>query len=52
MSRKQKKYVITSEQMFDFQKPKFNGFACGHGLHKNKKAYSRKGKYRNDWRDE
>lgn len=52
MSRKQKKYVITSEEMFDFQKPKFNGFACGYGVHKDKSKYNRKQKHRKDWSEE
>lgn len=39
---KDKEYKITSEQMFDFQKPKFNGFACGTGPHKDKSKYNRK----------
>lgn len=37
---------ITKEQLFDFQKPKYNGFMCGHSPHKNKKKYNRKSK---DW---
>lgn len=40
--RKEKKYVITSEQLFDMQKPKFSGFQGGYGAHKNKKAYDRR----------
>lgn len=37
-----KKYVITAEQLFDIQKPLWNGFATKAGPHKNKKAYDRK----------
>ena len=37
---------ITKEQLFDFQKPKYNGFVAGHGPHKNKKKYNRRNK---DW---
>jgi hypothetical protein len=36
MSKKKKKMScgkITSQQFFNAQKPKFNGFACGHGSH-------------------
>lgn len=41
--------TITAMQIFDAQKPQFNGFGCGHGAHKNKKAYNRKDKaWRND----
>lgn len=45
MSKRKKKTqkvgVITSQQLFDMQKPQFNGFACGHGAHGSKK-YNRK----------
>lgn len=44
MSKKkktQKVGVITSEQLFDMQKPKFNAFACGHGAH-GSKGYDRR----------
>lgn len=44
MSKKkktQKVGVITSEQLFDMQKPKFNAFACGHGAH-GSKGYNRR----------
>lgn len=45
--RRGKRYLkITSEQLFDFQKPRYNGFGIGYGAHKNKKKYSRKNK---DW---
>ena len=39
-------YKITKEQLFDFQKPHYNGFNCGHGAFKNKKKYNRRNK---DW---
>lgn len=44
MSKKkktQKVGVITSEQLFDMQKPKFNAFVCGHGVH-GSKGYDRR----------
>lgn len=41
-----KKYKITKEQLFEMQKPKFNGFIYGYGVFKNKKKYDRKNK---DW---
>lgn len=28
-----KRMVITSQQLFDMQKPKHDGFLCGHGVH-------------------
>lgn len=40
--KKKKKYVITSQQMFDFNKVQYNAWGVGHGAHKNKKAYDRK----------
>ena len=41
--------TITSMQIFDAQKPQFNGYGCGHGPHKSKKSYNRKDKsWRND----
>lgn len=49
MSKKkktQKVGVITSEQLFDMQKPKFNAFACGHGAH-GSKGYNRRKEKRN-----
>lgn len=36
--------VITSAQLFDMQKPQYNGYICGHGPHKSKKIYNRKNK--------
>lgn len=44
MSKKnktQKIGVITSQQIFDAQKPQFNGWACGHGAH-GSKGYNRR----------
>lgn len=35
---------ITKEQLFDFNKPKYNGWQTGNGPHKNKKKYNRKNK--------
>ena len=35
------KLVITSEQIFDAQKPQFNGFAGGYGAH-GRRGYNRK----------
>lgn len=37
-----KKLVLTSEMIFDRDKPRFNGFACGHGAHGSKKYDRRK----------
>lgn len=47
--RKNKKYRITSEELFDFNKPLFNGFACGHGAYQDKSKYTRKSKYKQSW---
>lgn len=49
--RKNKKYVITSQELFNFNKPQFNGFACGHGYYRNKSKYSRKQKYKESYND-
>ena len=40
--KKRKKYVITSGQLFDANKPQFNGFNVGHGAHGDKKYNRRK----------
>jgi hypothetical protein len=48
--RKNKKYRITSEELFDFNKPLFNGFACGHGAYRDKSKYTRKLKYKQNWK--
>lgn len=38
--RRKKKYVITKEQIFDAQKPQYNGFIVGYGVH-GKTKYNR-----------
>ena len=45
---KQKPIVIPAERIWDAHKPRFNGYACGHGAHRNKKAYTRKQKHRRE----
>lgn len=42
--RKNRKYVITSDQLFNAEKPKWNGFGCGHGVHGDTKYNRRKNK--------
>ena len=51
MSKKKntKPLIITSEQQFAIEKPRYNPYQTGHGAHKNAKAYSRKQKHRKDW---
>lgn len=44
-----KKYVVPAELIWQVKKPRFNGFACGHGPHRSKKVYDRKDK---SWRRE
>lgn len=34
--------TITSVEIFDMHKPQFNGYACGHGAHGDKKYNRRK----------
>lgn len=41
--------TITADELFDVQKPRYNAHQTGHGVHKNKKAYSRKSKYPKGW---
>jgi hypothetical protein len=41
-----KKLVITSQQQFDAEKPRYNGFACGYGRHGDKKYNRAKEKRR------
>ncbi len=41
-----KPIVITSQQQFDLDKPRYNPFQTGHGIHKSKKGYSRKAKHK------
>ena len=48
MKNRKRLMKITKEQLFDFNKPKYNGFGCGYGVHKNKKKYDRKDK---SWRN-
>lgn len=38
--------IITSQQRFAMEKPRYNAHQTGHGVHKNKKAYTRKQKHR------
>ena len=40
---------ITKEQLFDFNKTKYNGWGCGYGSYKSKKRYDRKNK---QWKKE
>lgn len=52
MSQKKKSeeiVVMTSEEAWQVKKPRYNGWQCGHGLHKSKKDYDRKDK---SWKDE
>lgn len=54
MSKKKKAQkigVITSQQIFDMQKPQFNGWACGHGAHGHK-GYNRRAVKRQFAREE
>jgi hypothetical protein len=51
MSKKNIIYIITPEELFNFNKPQFNGFGCGHGYYKDKSKYSRKKKHKTNWRD-
>lgn len=44
MAKKQKRYVITSEQIFDAQKPQWNGWGCGYGPHSDRKYNRTKSK--------
>lgn len=39
--KNKKKFTITSEQLFDAAKTKWNGFGVGHGVHGDTK-YNRK----------
>lgn len=41
---KKKKFTITSEQLFDAAKTKWNGFGIGHGVHGDTKYNRRKEK--------
>lgn len=44
-----KKYIITSEQMFNFNKPHYNGHICGTGPHRDNSKYNRK-REKEKWR--
>jgi hypothetical protein len=50
-NKNSKKYGFSSEQMFDFKKPKYNGWNVGHGVHGSTK-YDRNGKYQGNWEDQ
>jgi len=41
-----KPIIIESVDRFHLDKPRYNGFQTGHGVHKSKKTYSRKPKHR------
>ena len=41
-SKTEKIGVITSQQIFDAQKPKWNGWSCGDGAHGDRKYNRRK----------
>lgn len=41
MNKNEKKYIISKEKVWQAKKPKFNGFAVGHGVHGDTK-YNRK----------
>lgn len=47
--KSEKIVVMTSEEAWQTKKPRYNGWQCGHGKHKNKKTYDRKDK---SWKDE
>lgn len=50
MSKKNPKpLVITAQQQFETEKPRFNPFQTGHGAHTSKKAYKRKPKHGKGW---
>lgn len=40
------KITIPADRVWQAHKPKYNGYACGYGAHRNKKAYRRKQKHR------
>lgn len=51
MAKKNNRLVIDSMTVWNAQKPRFNGFACGHGAH-GKRGYNRnaeKRRFRNEW---
>lgn len=49
-TRRAKNMVIDSMTVWNAQKPRFNGFACGHGAH-GKRGYNRNAEKRKplDW---
>lgn len=50
--RKMKALKITSEQIFNAEKPRWNGYGCGHGVHGDTKYNRRKEKQkfrREEW---
>lgn len=42
---KHQRLVIPADKVWQAKKPRYNGFACGHGAHRNRKAYRRKAKH-------
>lgn len=42
--------TIDPKIIWNAQKPRYNGWMCGHGAH-GKNKYSRKQKYKTDWRN-
>lgn len=47
MPKTPKTIIITAQQQFDVEKPRYNAHQTGTGAHLNKKAYTRKQKHRN-----
>ena len=50
MSKKVKPIVIDAMSIWHMNKPKYNPYQTGHGVH-GKNKYSRKEKYKADWRN-
>ena len=49
------KHVISAMEIWQMRKPRYNGFACGHGAFANRKKYNRraaKEQLRKEIRDE
>jgi hypothetical protein len=40
-----KRYVVPADKVWQGKKPKYNGFKCGYGAHRSKKAYRRRPKH-------